>query len=145
VDPRNTARGKLAAFAGAFIDPAMRRIALKILKRTLTNPANLFRSAHLQSFMIIQPVNFEPDGRQDMCDSCPDITVHNGRLLWSCRLEEINKYGAFVQSVPKRATWSSRMPSSDREPVAMARRVLPIAEKSLLERQKPLPSGSELA
>ena len=51
--------------------------------------------------MIIQPVNFEDDGRQDMCDSCPDITVHDGKLVWSCRMEELNKFGAFVQTVPK--------------------------------------------
>jgi MoaA/NifB/PqqE/SkfB family radical SAM enzyme len=102
-DPKSTALGKWAAFGGAFVDRKMRRIFFNLLKRMLTNPVNLFRSAHLQSFMIIQPVNFEPDGRQDMCDSCPDITVHNGRLLWSCRLEEINKYGSFVHSVPRRA------------------------------------------
>jgi hypothetical protein len=67
----------------------------------LINPKNIFRPAHIQSLMIIQPVNFEADGRQDMCDSCPDITVHNGKLVWSCRLEEMNTYGAFVQTVPK--------------------------------------------
>jgi uncharacterized Fe-S cluster-containing radical SAM superfamily protein len=104
IDPKSTARGKLAAFGGALIDPKMRKIFWKVLGRMLTRPANLFRRAHVQSFMIIQPVNFEPDGRQDMCDSCPDITVHNGRLLWSCRLEEINKYGAFVTSVPRRGS-----------------------------------------
>jgi hypothetical protein len=51
--------------------------------------------------MIIQPVTFEPDGRQDMCDSCPDITVYEGKLVWSCRLEEMNRFGAFLQTVPK--------------------------------------------
>jgi organic radical activating enzyme len=50
----------------------------------------------------LKPVNFESDGRQDMCDCCPDITVHEGKLVWSCRLEELNKYGAFVQTVPKK-------------------------------------------
>jgi hypothetical protein len=51
--------------------------------------------------MIIQPVDFEADGRQDMCDGCPDMTVHDGKLVWSCRLEEIHKYGAFVDTVAK--------------------------------------------
>jgi hypothetical protein len=81
----------------------MLRIFGKVLGRTLINPGNLFRPAYIQSLMIIQPVNFEPDGRQDMCDSCPDITVHNGKLVWSCRLEEVNQYGDFVQTVPKNA------------------------------------------
>jgi hypothetical protein len=36
-----------------------------------------------------------------MCDGCPDMTVHDGKLVWSCRLEEIHKYGAFVDTVAK--------------------------------------------
>jgi MoaA/NifB/PqqE/SkfB family radical SAM enzyme len=99
--PRGIALGKLASFLGGIFDKKMRRIFFKILDRTLANPSNFFRPAYLQSFMIIQPVNFEPDGRQDMCDSCPDITVHNGKLVWSCRMEEVNDYGAFLQTVPK--------------------------------------------
>lgn len=51
--------------------------------------------------MIIQPVNFAADGRQDMCDSCPDMTIHEGKLVWSCRLEELRNYGTFVETVPR--------------------------------------------
>jgi hypothetical protein len=36
-----------------------------------------------------------------MCDGCPDITVHNGELVWSCRLEERLKFGQFVRTVPR--------------------------------------------
>ncbi len=101
--PLSTRLGKIAAFLAGFVDPPMRRLFFKLLGRMLANPANIFRRAYLQSFMIIQPVNFEADGRQDMCDGCPDMTVHDGKLVWSCRLEEIHKYGAFVDSVPKAA------------------------------------------
>ncbi|UCF95223.1 MAG: radical SAM protein, partial [Desulfobacterales bacterium] len=73
-EPRSVARGKLAAFGGSLVDKKMRRIAFRILAQILKKPARLFQAAYLQSFMIIQPVNFEADGRQDMCDSCPDIT-----------------------------------------------------------------------
>jgi hypothetical protein len=99
--PKSVSKGKLAAFFAGLVDKKMRRIFSRILGRTITNPANLFKPAYIQSFMIIQPVNFESDGRQDMCDSCPDITVHDGKLVWSCRLEEVNQYGDFVQSFPK--------------------------------------------
>ena len=64
----------------------MRKIFLNILKASLVNPLKFFQSAYIQSFMIIQPVNFETDGRQDMCDSCPDITVHDGKLVWKTRI-----------------------------------------------------------
>lgn len=44
-----------------------------------------------------------PDGSQSMCDSCPDITVHDGQLVWSCRLEERLKYGELMRMRPARA------------------------------------------
>lgn len=100
-EPKSVAKGKLAAFFGGLVDKKMRKIFLNILKASLVNPLKFFQSAYIQSFMIIQPVNFEADGRQDMCDSCPDITVHDGKLVWSCRMEELNNFGAFVQTVPK--------------------------------------------
>jgi hypothetical protein len=49
--------------------------------------------------MIIQPIDVLPDGRTSMCDGCPDMTVHEGELYWSCRLEEIKEYGCFLQGV----------------------------------------------
>ena len=100
-EPKSVAKGKLAASLMGLIDKKMRKIFFNILKASLLNPAALFKPAYVQSFMIIQPVNFEDDGRQDMCDSCPDITVHDGKLVWSCRMEELNKFGAFVQTIPK--------------------------------------------
>ena len=51
--------------------------------------------------MIIQPADVYEDGRQDMCDGCPDLTVWNDRLVWSCRLEELERFGDFIQIVPK--------------------------------------------
>ncbi|MEJ2164636.1 MAG: radical SAM protein [Desulfobacterales bacterium] len=99
-DPKSVSRGKMAALFFGLVDKQMRKIFFNILKASLINPLKFFDPAHIQSFMIIQPVNFEPDGRQDMCDSCPDITVHDGKLMWSCRLEEVKNFGAFVQSVP---------------------------------------------
>ena len=99
--PKSVAKGKTAAFVVGLFDNQMRRIFLNTLKNSLRNPLNFFRSAYIQSLMIIQPVNLEDDGRQDMCDSCPDITVHNGKLVWSCRLEELNTFGTFIQTVAK--------------------------------------------
>lgn len=107
--PKDVAMGKVASFFGGLVDKKMRSIFFSLLGRMLTNPANFFRPAYLQSFMIIQPVNFEADGRQDMCDSCPDITVHEGKLVWSCRLEEMNNYGVFLHTAPRNtAAESSR-------------------------------------
>jgi MoaA/NifB/PqqE/SkfB family radical SAM enzyme len=100
--PASTAKGKLSAFLGGLIDKKMRAISLNLLKQMLIHPGEIIRPAHIQSFMIIQPVNLLEDGRQDMCDSCPDITVHEGKLVWSCRLEEMKNFGAFFQTFPKK-------------------------------------------
>jgi hypothetical protein len=51
--------------------------------------------------MVIQPIDLLPDGRQNMCDGCPDMTVWNGNLAWSCRLEECLQFGQFVRTVPR--------------------------------------------
>ncbi len=70
----------------------------------LHNPLRALQRLHYQSVTIIQPIDVLPDGRQNMCDGCPDMTVWNGRLAWSCRLEEPMNFGGFVQTVPKRDT-----------------------------------------
>jgi organic radical activating enzyme len=73
----------------------------KALRNYLKNPFNIFRKLYYQSIMVIQPVDFLKDGRQNMCDGCPDITVWNGELVWSCRMEEQLKYGMNVKTYAK--------------------------------------------
>lgn len=73
----------------------------RMLWRALRSPSLLFRRLYIQSIMIITPVEVLDDGRQDMCDGCPDMTVWNGELAWSCRLEECIHYGQFMRTVPK--------------------------------------------
>ena len=51
--------------------------------------------------MIIQPVDFLPSGAQNMCDGCPDMTIYNGELVWSCRMEELKHFGSWVRTVPR--------------------------------------------
>lgn len=84
----------------------------KAFFRALRNPSLLFRRLHLQSFAIIQPVDVLPDGRQNMCDGCPDVTTWNGKIVWSCRLEECLQYGQFIQTVPKEQEQPVRVASS---------------------------------
>jgi len=113
-------RGKSVSFVTGLLDRTMRRIFGRLLRRMLANPANIFRPAHIQTMMIIQPVNIESDGRQDMCDACPDVTVHDGKLVWSCRLEELNEFGSMVSAVPleRMEISSGKESSSDEVPEA---------------------------
>jgi MoaA/NifB/PqqE/SkfB family radical SAM enzyme len=94
--PSLTSKGKSMLLLSAF-DKKLRKAFFNFFK----NPLNLFRKLHYQSVMIIQPVDFLQDGRQNMCDGCPDITVWNGQLVWSCRMEEQLKFGHNLKSYPK--------------------------------------------
>jgi hypothetical protein len=79
------------------LDATLRKALLNFIK----NPIHLFRKVYLQSIMFIQPIDMMPDGSPNMCDSCPDVSLWNGQLVWSCRLEEPLKFGCFVRAVPR--------------------------------------------
>jgi hypothetical protein len=97
--PKMTSLGRSMMLLSA-VDKGMRSIAGNYFRSVLKNPARLFGGIHYQSIMIIQPVDFLPNGLQNMCDGCPDMTVYNGELVWSCRMEELKKFGCWVHTVP---------------------------------------------
>jgi len=99
VTPRAHRSARSLLLLSAF-DKGLRKVARAWLGAALRNPLRLFRPLHLQSVMIIQPIDLMEDGRQSMCDSCPDITVHDGQLVWSCRLDERLKYGQLLRVQP---------------------------------------------
>jgi pyruvate-formate lyase-activating enzyme len=101
VSPGETRRGKLAMFLSSVFDGEARNAWRSFLGAARRDPSRWFRPVHLQSVMFIQPVDFMADGEQSMCDGCPDITVHEGKLVWSCRLDELKQYGSFLRSVPR--------------------------------------------
>jgi len=95
--PKEAGKGRSMLLFSLF-DKSIRKTA----KKFLANPFRLlFTKLYYQSVMIIQPVDFLEDGRQSMCDGCPDITVWNGQLVWSCRMEEQLKYGMNAKTYPK--------------------------------------------
>ncbi|MGP8216674.1 MAG: radical SAM protein [Bacteroidia bacterium] len=97
ISPKMTSKGRTTMFLLWPFDSGLRKATANMLK----NPFRIFRKTYLQSFTFIQPVDFLQDGRQSMCDGCPDMTVWNDDIVWSCRLEELKKYGTFLRTVPK--------------------------------------------
>lgn len=59
------------------------------------------KPVYVQSIGIIQAPDTQPDGRVDMCDSCPDITIYNGQFVNSCRMDEYRLFGGFLSVVEK--------------------------------------------
>ncbi len=72
-----------------------RKVAWNYFKEIIKNPLNLFRRATLQLLCFIIPPDVV-NGKNDLCESCPDAIMHNGELVPSCALEEIKKHGSLL-------------------------------------------------
>jgi hypothetical protein len=94
----NTIVGNRAFLAGCW-DRSVRAASLNRVKEIIRRPWRIFTRIHMQSIVIVQAPDFLPDGRVDMCGSCPDTTVYNGRLVHSCRLDEYRLFGALLTDV----------------------------------------------
>jgi len=81
------------AFLLGLVDKGVRATWKNFWHEALRHPSELFRPLYVQSIGIIQGPDLLEDGRIDMCESCPDMTVWNGRLVHSCRLDEWRLYG----------------------------------------------------
>jgi pyruvate-formate lyase-activating enzyme len=99
--PSTLRHGRSIAAAASLVDRSARAAFGHYLRGALGRPLRPFPRLHVQSVMIIQPVDVLSDGRMNMCDACPDMTVHEGELVWSCRLEERKAYGGFARGVPR--------------------------------------------
>ncbi len=83
-------------------DPTLRHAWKNRWKDVLRHPGHIFDSVYTQSIGIIQAPDVMPDGRADMCDSCPDITYFDGKLVNSCRMDEYRLFGGFVSVLEKK-------------------------------------------
>jgi hypothetical protein len=99
--PKLLQRGRSTTAIFSLLDKGMRKIGKRYLGAMGNHELSIKDKMHMQTFTIIQPVDLLPDGRANMCDGCPDMTVHDGKLYWSCRLEEVKSYGCFMHAVPK--------------------------------------------
>jgi hypothetical protein len=93
--------GRALLLGGWTLDSTVRKASVVWAASLLSDPLDALRTQHLQSVVCIQAPDVLEDGRDNMCDGCPDITVHDGKLVWSCRLEEYLKFGTTMHAVPK--------------------------------------------
>ena len=77
-------------------DKSARQAASRWLADVLRHPKRLFAPLRLQTIGIIQAPDIQPNGQADMCDSCPDMTVWDGTLVHSCRMDEYRIFGDLV-------------------------------------------------
>ena len=106
----STASMGRALFLASPWDGGLRRAAGNWLQDVTRRPTRLFDRVYVQSIGIIQAPDLQPDGRADMCDSCPDMTVYDGKLINSCRMDEYRLFGGFL-SVVDRAQDGQQQPA----------------------------------
>ena len=82
-------------------DKTVREARKNFNRDILRRPGRLFDGIFVQSIGIIQAPDVLPDGRADMCDSCPDITIYDGKFVNSCRMDEYRLFGGFVNVLEK--------------------------------------------
>lgn len=85
-----------------FLLSAFNKGVRRIFWKWLRSPSGWLKQLHMQAITIIQPCDILEDGRQNMCDGCPDAIPYAGRLVWSCRVDELIKLGGFLGCVPKK-------------------------------------------
>jgi hypothetical protein len=99
--PRVLARAK-SMLTLSPLDPGLARTAGAYMRDVARAPWKAFRALHMQSVMIIQPADMMANGALSMCDGCPDITVYDDKLVWSCRMEELINFGDWIRPVPEK-------------------------------------------
>jgi hypothetical protein len=114
------------AFLLGLLDKGVRKTAGTFFREVLRSPAELFRPLYVQSIGIIQGPDLQEDGRVDMCESCPDMTVWDGKLVNSCRLDEWRLYGSFVTASPKAKATNGH--SNGHAEAVIAAADIPVAE-----------------
>jgi hypothetical protein len=82
-------------------DKAVRAAWKNRFMDVLRNPGRIMDRMYIQSIGIIQAPDIQPNGQADMCDSCPDITIYDGKFINSCRMDEYRLFGGFVAIVEK--------------------------------------------
>ncbi len=92
---RSKSPGRKVLLAALF-DPQVRRALRAALRRPISV---LFKGVYGMAIGIIQAPDVIGDGRVDMCDSCPDMTFYEGKLVHSCRLDEHRKFGQYVTPI----------------------------------------------
>jgi hypothetical protein len=82
-------------------DRQVRQAAKNWLGDVVRHPDRLFKGVRVQTIGIIQAPDVQPDGQADMCDSCPDMTVWNGTLINSCRMDEYRLFDDLLSVADK--------------------------------------------
>jgi len=83
-------------FTFGSIDRQVRKAFFSFLAHIMRNPFRVFRKVSVQSLLILQPQDVLANGKQDLCDGCPNKTYLDGNLVSMCRKEEYLRFGEMI-------------------------------------------------
>jgi hypothetical protein len=89
-------------FPLAPFDDELRRTLRRYIGDCARNPSRWFRSLHIQTIVVMQPLDVLENGEQDLCDGCPNKTMWHGRLVSECRMEEHLRFGRCLTMARKK-------------------------------------------
>jgi len=94
---RSSVAGK-KLFLLSFLDPQVRHAFKNFIFVCFRNPSHLLKKIYSQSIHLHQP-NEVLKGKVNLCDSCLNTMIYQGRLINSCRLDEYRMYGGLLMPV----------------------------------------------
>lgn len=83
-------------FISCLFIKSIRKSFYKLFIKLLITPSLLFRKTVIQVMSITIPPGII-DGKRDLCDACPDAILYKGKLVPSCGLEEIKRFGKALE------------------------------------------------
>jgi hypothetical protein len=98
---RETSAGKKAYLLGLF-DPNVRRAFVRYCGHILFHPWRAFARTGIQSISLQQPNEFLK-GEANLCGGCPNMMMHKGELIPSCRLDEYRMFGGPLVPIHNKA------------------------------------------
>jgi hypothetical protein len=82
-------------FALAVCDSEVRRSLKRFLRAAAARPWRVFDGIYIQSIALEQPLEII-DGETNVCDDCINMMIYRGRLIPSCRVEEVRTFGSTI-------------------------------------------------
>jgi hypothetical protein len=82
-------------FALAVCDSEVRRALGRYLRAAAARPWRVFDGIYVQSIALEQPLEII-DGEANVCDDCINMMIYRGRLIPSCRVEEVRTFGSMI-------------------------------------------------